>query len=99
MTLWSLNDQSGAVIIEQFYKNLSEGMEKDEAIRQAKLFYIDNYPLEYTHPFMWAAFIQVGDYSSIQVNHKTNWTYYMIGALAVLFSGLLFLFLITRKKA
>lgn len=70
MTLWSLNDQSGAAIIEQFYHNLSQGMEKDEAIRQAKLFYLDNYPNEYTHPFMWAAFVQVGDYSSIKINHK-----------------------------
>lgn len=97
MTLWSLNDQSGAVIIEQFYKNLSEGMEKDEAIRQAKLFYLDNYPSEYTHPFMWAAFVQVGDYSSIQINHKSNWNYYIIGAVVSLLLFLL-LMLKTRKK-
>jgi CHAT domain-containing protein len=98
MTLWNLNDQSGAVIVEQFYKNLSEGMEKDEAIRQAKLFYLDNYPSEYTHPFMWAAFVQVGDYSSIQINHKTNWNYYIIGALVILLVLLLSIFK-TRKKA
>jgi CHAT domain-containing protein len=98
MTLWNLNDQSGAVIVEQFYKNLSEGMEKDEAIRQAKLFYLDNYPPEYTHPFMWAAFVQVGDYSSIQINHKTNWNYYIIGAVVILLVLLLSIFK-TRKKA
>jgi CHAT domain-containing protein len=97
MTLWSLNDQSGAAIIEQFYKNLSEGMEKDEAIRQAKLFYLDNYPSGYTHPFMWAAFVQVGDYSSIQINRKSNWNYYIIGAVAFL-SILLLVLLKTRKK-
>jgi CHAT domain-containing protein len=98
MTLWSLNDQSGAAIVEQFYKNLSQGMEKDEAIRQAKLFYLDNYPAEYTHPFMWAAFVQVGDYSSIQINHKTNWNYYIIGAVVGLLVLLLSIFK-TRKKA
>ncbi|CAA6830458.1 MAG: Unknown protein [uncultured Aureispira sp.] len=98
MTLWSLNDQSGAVIIDHFYKNLSEGMEKDEAIRQAKLFYIDHYPSEYTHPFMWAAFVQVGDYSSIEVNRRTSWMYYIIGACVVLLGLLLFLFK-KRKKA
>lgn len=97
MTLWSLNDQSGAVIIEQFYKNLSEGMEKDEAIRQAKLYYLDNYPAEYTHPFMWAAFVQVGDYSSIQINHKSNWNYYIIGAVVFLL-GLFLLFTLKMKK-
>lgn len=97
MTLWSLNDQSGAAIIEQFYKNLSEGMEKDEAIRQAKLFYLDNYPSEYTHPFMWAAFVQVGDYSSIQINHKSKWNYYIIGAVAALLVLLLLILKIRRK--
>jgi CHAT domain-containing protein/tetratricopeptide (TPR) repeat protein len=98
MTLWSLNDQSGAVIIEQFYKNLSEGMEKDEAIRQAKLYYLDNYPAEYTHPFMWAAFVQVGDYSSIQINHKSNWNYFLIGGAAILLTLLLFFTLKMKKN-
>lgn len=97
MTLWSLNDQSGAAIIEQFYHNLSEGMEKDEAIRQAKLFYLDNYPSEYTHPFMWAAFVQVGDYSSIKINSKNNWNYYIIGTVIVLLI-LSLLFILKPKK-
>ncbi len=96
MTLWSLNDQSGAAIIEQFYHNLSQGMEKDEAIRQAKLFYLDNYPNEYTHPFMWAAFVQVGDYSSIKINHKKNWNYYIIGT--VIFLLISFFLLILKKQ-
>lgn len=95
MTLWSLNDQSGAVIIEQFYKNLSEGMEKDEAIRQAKLFYLDHYPDEYTHPFMWAAFVQVGDYSSISINNKKNSTIYL-GSACIL--GILFLIGLKIKR-
>ncbi|BDS12103.1 CHAT domain-containing protein [Aureispira anguillae] len=96
MTLWSLNDQSGAVIIEQFYKNLSEGIEKDEAIRQAKLFYLKHYPAEYTHPFMWAAFIQVGDYSSVSINHKSDWEIYLGILLIAILS--VFLGIKLRKK-
>lgn len=87
MTLWNLNDQSGAVIIEQFYQNLQAGMEKDEAIRQAKLYYMKNYPGEYAHPFMWAAFVQLGDYSNIEVAPKNNLLYYLLGALAVAVLG------------
>jgi CHAT domain-containing protein len=74
MTLWVLNDQSGAYIIQQFYQNLAEGMEKDEAIRQAKITYLkntkDNDPA--SHPFLWAPFVQLGDYSSIKINTKSN---------------------------
>lgn len=98
MTLWSLNDHSGSVIIEQFYKNLSEGMEKDEAIRQAKLYYLDNQASKYAHPYMWAAFVQVGDYSNIKINSKSYWNYYIIGTVVFLLV-LLLTFFKTRKKA
>jgi len=82
MTLWSLNDQSGAIIVEEFYKNISKGMEKDEAIRDAKLYYLDNVGSQYTHPFMWAAFVQVGDYSSIEIATQRSWLLYGVGFIA-----------------
>ena len=37
MTLWSVEDQSSAEIVEKFYEYLEDGMAKDEALRQAKL--------------------------------------------------------------
>ncbi|WP_052593586.1 CHAT domain-containing tetratricopeptide repeat protein [Aureispira sp. CCB-QB1] len=86
-TLWSLNDYSSSIIIEKFYTNLSLGMEKDEAIQQAKLYYLDNYEGLSTHPALWACFVQVGDYASIPI-HKSYRTWYI--ALAV-FGGLLLL--------
>jgi CHAT domain-containing protein len=98
MTLWNLNDYSGALIVDQFYKNLSAGMEKDEAIRQAKLYYLDYQAPKHAHPYMWAAFVQVGDYSKIQINHKSNWNYYIITAVVVLLVLLLYFFKITKKN-
>jgi len=89
MTLWSLNDQSGAIIIEKFYKNMSEGQPKDEAIRNAKLYYLDKFPSRYSHPFMWAAFIQVGDYSPIKIATQTSWL--LLGSGGVVFLAFLFL--------
>lgn len=71
-TLWSLNDYSSPIIIEKFYENLSQGMQKDEAIRQAKLHYLDHYTGISTYPALWACFIQVGDYSPIHIS-KNNW--------------------------
>jgi CHAT domain-containing protein len=83
MTLWSLNDQSGAILVEEFYKNISNGMEKDAAIRAAKLYYLDNIGSEYAHPFMWAAFIQVGDYSPIKIGGPRAWLWYGVGLIAI----------------
>jgi len=100
MTLWSLNDQSGALIIEHFYKNLTEGMEKDEAIRQAKLKYLENCnnPIA-AHPFLWAPFIQVGDYSTINLEQKSNTMLWLGGGLLVIFLGIAIPTFARRRKA
>ncbi|MBL4648331.1 MAG: CHAT domain-containing protein, partial [Aureispira sp.] len=75
-TLWSLNDYSGSIIIKEFYANLNLGMDKDEAIRQAKLHYLDNHTGPPTHPSFWACFVQIGDYNSIPV-HKSYKAWYI----------------------
>ncbi|MGH1339154.1 MAG: CHAT domain-containing protein [Aureispira sp.] len=98
MTLWNLNDQSGAFIIEAFYKNLNAGLEKDEAIRQAKLHYLKTYPQEYAHPFLWAPFVQVGSYESISIASKSNnwWIYALLSTIGILTA--LVIFYISRRK-
>lgn len=95
-TLWSLNDYSSSIIIEQFYINLGAGMDKDEAIQQAKLFYLDNFDGLSTHPALWACFVQVGDYKSIPI-HK-NYRVWYIG-FAVLAIFLLIIFSFFKRKA
>ena len=98
MTLWNLNDQSGAFIIEKFYKNLNNGLEKDEAIRQAKLEYLKTYRQEFAHPFLWAPFIQVGSYESISIASKyAYWWLYLLGGGIGIFLMVLFLYKKNRK--
>ncbi|MFK7796620.1 MAG: CHAT domain-containing protein [Aureispira sp.] len=100
MTLWNLNDQSGAFIIEKFYKNLNNGLEKDEAIRQAKLEYLKTYSQEFAHPFLWAPFIQVGSYESISIASKHDyWWMYLLGGSIGLFSILLLFYRKNTKLA
>jgi CHAT domain-containing protein/tetratricopeptide (TPR) repeat protein len=71
MTLWSLNDQSSLPLIKAFYHNLSEGMEKDQALQQAKLEYLKDAEYIAAHPALWACFIQLGNYDSISLEEKT----------------------------
>lgn len=100
ITLWSLNDQSGAYLMEAFYKNIKLGMEKDEAIRQAKLSYlssIDNSAIA-AHPFLWAAFIQIGDYSPMLIEEKDSTLLYASIAGGVVLVFLLGIFLFRKSK-
>ncbi len=65
-TLWKVNDKAAARFMGYFYKFLSQGREKAQAIQLAKLKMIDS---DYSHPFYWGAFILNGDYSS-KLNFK-----------------------------
>jgi CHAT domain-containing protein len=59
-TLWEVDDQSTALLMESFYKNWLKGMSKPEALRQAQV-KLKEMP-QYRHPFYWAAFEMIGDW-------------------------------------
>ncbi|MEO5906931.1 MAG: CHAT domain-containing protein, partial [Saprospiraceae bacterium] len=61
ISLWNVNDQSTAIIMTDFYKNLKAGMRKDDALRLSKLKYLKNASSMLSHPYYWAAFIPAGD--------------------------------------
>lgn len=65
-TLWRINDESTAVFMNWFYSYLSEGKDKAQSLRLAKLRMLNT---KYSHPFYWASFILNGDYNSV-VNFK-----------------------------
>jgi CHAT domain-containing protein len=66
MLLRRCTDESTSILMTEFYKNLEEkGMSKTEALRQAKLALmkkkkIGSKSISYSHPFLWAPFILIG---------------------------------------
>jgi CHAT domain-containing protein/Tfp pilus assembly protein PilF len=60
-TAWKVNDETSAKIISRFYYHLSEGRCKDEAMRLAKLDYLDASPPVWSSPYFWAAYEVMGD--------------------------------------
>ncbi|MFK7796618.1 MAG: CHAT domain-containing protein [Aureispira sp.] len=96
-TLWKLNDNTGPFIITEFYKNLHKGLPKDEALRQAKLLYLNRYNGIASHPALWACLVQVGNYAplNIQPNHSNQYVI-IIGALIFLLG--IGIFILQRKK-
>lgn len=61
MSLWAVPDAATSELMTSFYQGLDQGMDKDEALRQAKLTYIQNSPPERTAPYYWGAWVLVGD--------------------------------------
>lgn len=95
-TLWSIDDEKTANIMLYFYQNLKKGKNKDEALRQARLQYLEENNGEYAHPYFWAAFVPIGEMGA--VSFYTNVTYLI--ALGVFVSFLILLIAYrNRQKA
>ena len=61
-TLWSVQDQSTAVLMTEFYQALLQqsGINKAEGLRQAQLALLKD--PRYQHPFYWSPFVLVGNW-------------------------------------
>ena len=95
-SLWKIDEQASAAITEVFYENLSKGLAKDEALRQAKLYYLAHNNGRMLSPQYWAGLVIMGDTSPLQIEQKSNAKYWWIGGgIAAL---LIALFLVRRKS-
>ena len=88
MSHWTVDDASSARLMDYFYRYLSEGLTKDEALRQAKLIYLETAPAQDTHPFFWGNFVVIGDPSPI-VTRPSSWVYWLLGAAILLVVGVI----------
>ncbi|WP_230968130.1 CHAT domain-containing protein [Nostoc sp. WHI] len=57
-SLWLVDEDSTAILMQEFYKDLKNGLTKAEALRQAKLSLLSN--PKYVHPYFWSGFVLVG---------------------------------------
>jgi len=94
-TLWKINDGSSSKIMDAFYKNLSEGDDKNVALQKAQSAFIhDNSQNALAHPYYWSGFVISGNMQAIETTN--NWMWYTLGTLS--FLVLLFLFIKRRKS-
>ncbi len=61
MTNWEVEDKSGAEIMIGFYKYILKGYRKDEALRMARLDFLDNTDMLRSHPYFWGAYVCIGN--------------------------------------
>ena len=89
-TLWSINDAQTAEIMELFYQKLVAGKNKDEALRMAKLEYLDAQDHFHAHPFFWSAYVPIGHMAPLGSKQSSYWWLWLMG-LAALAVGLWFI--------
>ena len=85
-SLWSVNDASTKTLMEYFYQNIKNGKSKDEALRDAKLTYLENE--NYDPPYFWASFIAMGNMEPIALSSEFN--YWWLLLLPVVFGIIYF---------
>lgn len=95
MSLWPVPDKQTSIIMEEFYKQLKAGASKADALKQAKLNYLENVSEEeLKHPFYWAGFLISGDADPIKTTGERRWL--VIGWVFMLF--ILFMAFARRRK-
>lgn len=90
-SLWKANDESTAIIMELFYRNLKKGLTTNDALRQAKLDFFESAGMEMKHPYHWAAFVNYGHNG---VMKSDNWNIYF---LTLIIFVIIFLIIIKRN--
>ena len=95
MSLWSVADAATADIMTIYYEHLQSGYSKSKALQNAKIDYIKAQPKSKQHPYYWAAFVHVGDFSSLQDSGSGFNKFWLMSALGI---GLVLIFLFGRKK-
>ncbi len=101
MTKWQVSDFTTKIIMGNFYKNLKEGMHKDEAMQQAKLLFMETYLSrpKVLAPFYWGAFVVMGNNSPVAALSQpaTNW-YLIIGSIVSVFLLLMIGLIVWKRR-
>ncbi len=85
MSLWPVDDKSTAELTNYFYDGLNNGLAKDEALRQAKLRFLEGADEVKANPFYWAGMVSTGNPAPISPNLKNQLLIWSTAILIVLF--------------
>lgn len=98
LSRWEVSDATAPIIMKYFYEGLKAKLPKSEALRQAKMkflqFHADNIT---SAPYYWDSFYILGDDEPLQDDSilTATWGYMVLAVMAVI---LFFYFLIRRKN-
>ncbi len=89
MSLWSVDDCTTSDLMFAFYKNIKDGLPKDQALQQAKIQHLKTADKATAHPYYWAAFVQSGNAEAMDFPAGFlggNWRWILLGLGLLLFT-------------
>lgn len=84
-TSWRINEGANCTLLEAFYQELERGVSKREALRAAKLKYLETADPRAAHPVYWAGFQLLGNPRALEPG--IPWHFYALAALILLIGG------------
>ena len=95
VSLWDVNDKYTSLFMQRFYKYLSEGFDKSESMKKAKIFFKNNYS---ANPYYWSAFVLSGDVSKIHNLRSASSNYLIYILLRNLCFPSLLIYFVQKNK-
>ena len=96
MSQWQVNDRATATIMDRFFHNLDLGEQKDDALREAKLQFLNDPKNKFlAHPYYWSAFVLSGDASPVSATTTLS-TWIILGMILLI--GMAIFFMIWRRR-
>lgn len=88
MTLWQIQDRISTDLVQNFYKNLSNGEKTAKALRQAKVEYLKNHDKTNSNPYYWGGFVLMGSNQVLQLEQSNNitdklWVWLLFGGVGL----------------
>ena len=72
MSLWKANDKTSKELMINFTGYIESGMDKDAALQQAKLDYLEEADQITSHPYFWSAFVLMGNEEAVDFSNTRN---------------------------
>ncbi|MEO1052991.1 MAG: CHAT domain-containing protein, partial [Bacteroidota bacterium] len=96
VTQWEVPDDITPRIVRTFYEGLDHGMSKSEALRNAKLKFLEASPELTVPPFYWGSFVLIGDDSPI--GDGVDFTSIILGIIGLILCIIIIGFLLKRRN-
>jgi len=88
MSMWEIEDRSGAEIVKSYYRYLRRGASKSTALRKARISYLEDSDMLRSHPYFWSSLVVYGNNDPLYYSFKIA---IIIGSIFLIIFGALFL--------
>ena len=90
MSMWEIEDKSGTEIVDMFYKNLTKGFTKSDALKKARIAFLKDADQLRSHPYFWSALVVYGNNGPLYRSNNLKISIVLISIILILSLGFYF---------